>query len=333
MKQRQAKLLFHFLGLVFGILILVILVRLIGIQEFLDLLQQLSYLTIAGAVVVYAASWYFRTLRLDVMTKSMGGRIRFFDLFKLHISGYALNVVLPGKLGDVATVGYLKLFGMSGIRAVALILQTRILDLFAINILLVIFWIGFAPGSAPAWFGIFIMISFAVSGAPLLLVLDRKRLLSRLFVRDFKQRTVKRIAAKANDLYLSFHQIVANKRQLLATVLLSTVIWFIEGLTCYIIAISTGAAITLPQCISAICVGNISKIVSITPGGVGIYESFMVVTLGMNGIAMKQAVTISILDQLIKKGFNMLVGLPATTAIGLNVGKLFRGLTGGSKGE
>ena len=170
------------------------------------------------------------------------------------------------------------------------------------------------------------MISFAVSGAPLLLVLDKKRLLSRLFVRDFRQRTVKRIAAKVNELYLSFHQIVANKRQLLATVLLSTVIWFIEGLTCYIIAISTGAAITLPQCISAICVGNISKIVSITPGGVGIYESFMVVTLGMNGIAMKQAVTISILDQLIKKGFNMLVGLPATTAIGLNVGKLFREL-------
>ena len=108
MKQRQAKLLFHFLGLVFGIIILFILVRLIGIREFLDLLKQLSYLTIAGAVVVYAASWYFRTWRLGVMTKAMGGQIRFFDLFKLHISGYALNVVLPGKLGDVATVGYLE---------------------------------------------------------------------------------------------------------------------------------------------------------------------------------------------------------------------------------
>jgi hypothetical protein len=36
---------------------------------------------------------------------------------------------------------------------------------------------------------------------------------------------------------------------------------------------------------------------------------------------------------LIKKGFNMLVGLPATTAIGLNVGKLFREVTGGAKTE
>lgn len=333
MKQQQAKLIFHFLGLAVGILILFLLVRLVGIQEFVDLLGQLSYLTIAGAIGIYALSWYFRTWRLSLLTKSVGGKVRFLDLFKLHISGYALNIVLPGKLGDVASIGYLRLFGMSGVTAVALILQTRILDLFAVNILLLIFGTGFALRSAPAWFGIFILISFAVSGAPFLLALDKKRLLSRLFVRDFKHKTLKRVAAKVNELYLSFHQIIANKRQLLATVLLSLVIWFIEGFTCFIIAMSLGAPITLPQCLCAVCVGNISKIIPLTPGGVGIYESFMVVTLGMNGIAMKQAVTISILDQLLKKGFNLLVGLPATTAIGMNMGKLFRGLTGGSKTE
>jgi hypothetical protein len=333
MKQQQARLAFHLLGLAVGILILFVLVRLVGIREFVALLAQLSYLTIAAAVVIYGVSWFFRTWRLGLMTRAMGSRIRFSDLFKLHISGYALNVVLPGKLGDVATVGYLKLFGMGGVRALALILQTRILDLFAVNILLLAFWIAFAPGTAPAWFSIFILVSFAVSVSPLLLALDKKRLLSRLLLRDFRNATVKRVAAKVNELYLSFHQALADKRQLLATAMLSTVIWFIEGLTCYVIAVSMAAPISLPQCVMAVCVGNISKIVSITPGGVGIYESFMVATLGMNGIALKQAVAISILDQLIKKGFNLALGLPATTAIGMNVGKLFRSLSRGAKKE
>ena len=331
MNPPNKKIVFHFLGLVFGLAILFFLVHLIGIKEFVSLLKQLSYLTIAGAIAVYGLSWYFRTWRLSIMTRAMGKKISFADLFKLHISGYALNVLLPGKLGDVATVGYLRLYGMSGIKSVALILQTRILDLLAINLLLVMFWLGFITNPTPLWFGVFIMISLIFSGAPFLLILDKKRVFSRWFLRDFKRKTIKRIASKVNDLYLSFHQIISDKRQLAVTVLLSTVIWFIEGLTCYIIAISTGAKITLAQCVCAVCVGNISKILPFTPGGVGIYESFMVVTLGMNGVILKQAVTISILDQLIKKGFNLLLGLPATTAIGINMGKLFRGNTNGAK--
>ncbi len=331
MNSSKSRIILHFLGLTFGIAILFFLVYLVGIQEFLGQLKQLSYIAIAGSIAVYGCSWYFRTWRLNIMTKAMGKQIRFLDLFKLHISGYALNVVLPGKLGDVATVGYLRLYGMSGIKSVALILQTRILDLFAINLLLVMFGIGFVNNQVPLWFGIIIILSFVISGAPFLLILDKKRLFSRWFLKDFKRKTIKRIAGKLNELYLSFHQIISDKRLLMVTVLLSAVIWFIEGLTCYIIAISTGASITLAQCICAICVGNISKILPFTPGGVGVYETFMAVTLGMSGVIFKQAVTISILDQIIKKGVNLLVGLPATTAIGMNIGKLFRGITPGSR--
>ena len=326
MTQQKKKIIFHFLGLVIGVAIQFFLIYLIGIREFLALLKQLSYLTIAGAIAVYASSWYFRTWRLDILTKATGNKIRFYDLFKLHISGYALNVILPGKLGDVATIGYLRLFGISGIQSVALILQTRILDFFAVNLLLLMFWIGFAVPSTPVWFGIAVITSFTVSGAPLLLTLDKKRVFSRLLLRDFRQKIIKKIAGKVNDFYLGYHQVIADKRQLLVTVLLAALIWFLEGVTCYIIAISSGASITLAQCICATSVGNISKIFSFTPGGVGIYETFMVATLGMNGVILKQAVTISILDQLIKKGFNLLVGLPATTAIGMNIGKLFQGI-------
>jgi len=57
----------------------------------------------------------------------VGKNIGIFDLFKLYISGYALNVMLPAKLGDVATVGYLKMKGVHIGRSAAIILQTRIL--------------------------------------------------------------------------------------------------------------------------------------------------------------------------------------------------------------
>jgi len=124
---------YRIIAFIAGIGILLALIYHAGFERFLDIVLQTSPYWIAVAVIIYAASWIFRTWRLERFTTHAGKNIKISDLFKLYISGYALNVILPAKLGDAATVGYLKMKGINVGRSAAIILQTRILDVLALT--------------------------------------------------------------------------------------------------------------------------------------------------------------------------------------------------------
>jgi uncharacterized protein (TIRG00374 family) len=109
MSERTKSWTYRIIAFIIGIGILLALIYHAGFERFLDIVLQTSPYWIATAVIIYAASWIFRTWRLERFTTHAGKNIKIFDLFKLYISGYALNIILPAKLGDAATVGYLKL--------------------------------------------------------------------------------------------------------------------------------------------------------------------------------------------------------------------------------
>jgi len=97
---------YRVIALIAGVSVLLALVHYAGFEQFYEIVLQASPRWIAAAALVYASSWTFRTWRLRLFTEHAGKKIGAFDLFKLYISGYALNVILPAKLGDVITVGY-----------------------------------------------------------------------------------------------------------------------------------------------------------------------------------------------------------------------------------
>ena len=110
-----------------GIAILLLLVYYAGFEKFFRIIIHTSPYWIIVSVIIYAISWIFRVQRLKRFTMDAGEKIEFFELFKLLISGYTLNILLPARLGDVATIFYLKMKKIAIGKSTAIIFQLRIL--------------------------------------------------------------------------------------------------------------------------------------------------------------------------------------------------------------
>lgn len=328
MKHKSHPWLYHSVSLLLGFALLSVLVYFAGYEQFLAVIFKASIPWIIIAIIIYACSWIFRVWRLEKFTHQAGIPIKVSELFKLHISGYALNVLLPAKLGDAATVGYLRLQGIKVGRSAAIIFQTRILDLLALIALSIpAFIIPYekgVPGSIAAAVAVCILIVLI----PFMTVfLDKQHSLARLLEkleRKFFNRFLKLASNKLKDAYEGYHTVVSDRKLTLVTILLSVIIWILEGLTCYVIAIAVKAEIALLPALLAISVSNIGKIIPTTPGSVGVYEGLMTAVLVFFGVQFDIALAVAILDDGIKKVFNVVVGLQATTRMGARISEITR---------
>ena len=328
MQKKTKSWTYRIIAFIIGVGILLGLIYYAGFERFLDIILQTSPYWIAASVIVYAISWIFRTLRLEQFTVHAGKNIEIFDLFKLYISGYALNVILPAKLGDVATVGYLKTKGINIGRSAAIILQTRILDVLALILLSLPAFILFFEKDAPGWLRTTIFICILVVIVPIgIVVLDKNKAFSGLLEKlknRCNHKILKLVVEKTMDAYEGYHEIVSNKKLLVSSILLSLMIWLFEALTCYTVSIAIGTQISIIAVIFAVSIANVGKSAPATPGAIGIYEGILVAVLFLFGISFDVAIVIAILDHAIKNLFILVIGVPATASIGMDVSELYK---------
>ena len=322
--RRETK--YRLIGLFIGIFILLVLIYYVGFEQFYYQVTHASPYLIALSVIVYAISWIFRTLRLDLFTTHAGKNIKIFDLFKLYIAGYALNVILPAKLGDVATVGFLKIKGINIGRSAAIIIQTRILDVLALILLSLPAFIAFSYTESLYWLKTMIIICLLVVAVPMGIVnLDRNKRIIR-FIDKFKDKInhkfLRLAVEKTIEAYEGYHEIVSNKKLLVASISLSVIIWLFDGLTCYTILIAVGSKISILAVILAVSLANVGKSAPATPGAVGIYESLLTAVLVFFGVPLDSAIAISILDHAIKNIFTLFLGIPSMLNMGVDLSQL-----------
>jgi len=327
MKRGTKSWAYRIIAFIIGIGILLALIYQAGFERFLDIILQTSPYWIATAVIVYAASWIFRTWRLERFTTHAGKNIRIFDLFKLYISGYALNVILPAKLGDAATVGYLKMKGINIGRSAAIILQTRILDVLALILLSIPALILFSEKAAPNWIRTTIFICLFLVAVPIgIVVIDKNKVFSSLLEKlgnKSSHKFLKLAVEKTKDAYEGYHEIVLNKNLLAASILLSLMIWLFDGLTCYVVSIAVGAQISIIVVVLAVSIGNVGKSAPATPGAIGVYETVLAAVLVLFGVSFDLAIVIAILDHAIKNLFTLAIGVPATAGIGVGMAQIY----------
>ena len=118
-----------------AIAILFVLTYSVGLGNFYRIIISASPAGLISAVIIYSVSWILRTVRLDSLVKNVGANVGTWELFKLYISGNALNVILPAKLGDAAVICYLRMQGIGIGMSAAIAVQCRILDVLALLIL------------------------------------------------------------------------------------------------------------------------------------------------------------------------------------------------------
>lgn len=327
MKRKNGYWIYRLIAVGVGIGILVALIYCAGLGRFWQIIAQASPRWIMVSVAFYTASWLFRTWRLRLFTNHAGKNIDMLELFKLYVSGFALNSILPARLGDVATAVFLRTKGIDMGRSAAIVLQSRILDASALVLLSLPVLVLFFEGFTPLWIMTAILFGLVVVVAPIgIVALDTHNRGSAILERAgsrFGHKFFKFALTKTRDTYDSYHQIASDKRLLVASMLLSLMMALFEGLTCFTISIAVGAEISIIVVIVAVSIANIGKSAPATPGGVGIYETILAGVLVLFGVGFDVAIVIAILDHSMKKMFNLLLGLPATTGMGFKMAQIY----------
>lgn len=322
MELNFKNIIFHSVAFLLGLSIILGLIYYIGTNRFLDTIHQTSPIWILIAIIIYSISWIFRTYRLRLLTAKVGKKISLYELFKLHISGYALNILLPAKIGDAVTVGYLKLKGIAIGKSAAIVLQTRILDAFALALLSLPAIVKFLNTSAPSWIQNTIILCFIIVTIPLCIVIfDDGRFISKTLdstAGKTQNSSLKLVVEKIQDAYEGYCEIMTDRKLLLSTIVLSLAIWFIDCLTCYVVSIAVDVKIPIIITLLAVSIGNMGKSVPATPGSIGIYESMLAATLIVLGVSVQNAIAVAILDHALKNIFTLLIGIPMTASMGLD---------------
>ena len=316
----------HILRYLFSFLIsLIILLFLIfcgDVNRFIKVLSQVSVNSVIIMVIVYALSWIFRTIRLERTVASLGSKMPFKNLFKLNISGYALNVLLPVKIGDVARMLFLKAEGMEGDKAIASVIYIRLLDIISIIMLATPVLFIMTKESIPNWTIISVISCILIIVLIFVfLSIGRMQRLFDIIEAKFTLKVTKGLLRVGKEVHWNLRNLLF-KSSVYYDMFYSILIWLLEALTCYVVALSLNAQVSPLLIIFGVSMANISKIVPATPGGIGIYEGIIVGIFAIGGIEYNKALVIAIVDHLIKNLFIISIGIPAISTTNLKLTNL-----------
>jgi uncharacterized protein (TIRG00374 family) len=278
------------------------------------------------AIFIYSISWVLRVFRLQYITAHFKANIKLKDLFLLHISSYALNVLLPAKIGDIANVLYLKLYGMKIEESLSSIVFTRILDLIAAGVFAMSFiFIGFKVPIINKY------ASLLIGGCLILFMglisFKKMSLFSRILniiENKIALKFTKSFIAIGKGMHVGLINLFSSPLLLGKSVLLSLLIWFFDIFTLYFIALSMNISVPILFMIFGVALANIAKIVPATPGGIGLYEGIIVAVFSAANVGYNNALAIAVLEHLAKNLYILLIGVPATSMIGFDTTKFLK---------
>jgi len=313
----------HITSFVFGLCIIGALIHYGGTDNFILLISNMSKKIFITSICIYSISWIFRIIRLKDVTSHFKADIKLKDLFLLHISGYALNVLLPAKIGDVANVLYLKLYGMKIEDSLASVVFTRILDLLAAGIFTMSFiFIGLKEPIINKYVSLLVGSCFIIVIG---IVSFRKiSIFSRIFniiENKITFKLTKGFISIGKSTHVSLSNLFATRILLGKCILLSLLIWFFEILTLYFIALSMNIYVPIFYMIFGVALANIAKIIPATPGGIGLYEGVIVIVFSAANVGYNDALAVAVLDHLVKNLYLIVIGIPATSMIGFDTVK------------
>jgi uncharacterized membrane protein YbhN (UPF0104 family) len=316
--------LLYFLSILLGFGVLVGVAHYAGISQSLSGLRRLSLSAAALMMAVYSIAWLVRGQRLRQLLGLLGTRASVWESTAIEAAADLANYVLPAKLGDVAKVVCLKkrksLMVAKGIVAAFLV---RLTDLTAVVLLagLSMVWLVCAGDQvAGALLAIALLGAVAVAGL-VLLFLAAPSLISRL-----AGGRLGRLVRPLEPLAAAARVPPAGLIGVLAT---ATVVWTFEILTFYSLVRSMGVELGLTAAMFALMLANLSKVVPLTPLGLGVFEGAMVFLLEGFGVARADAFAVALMFHAFANVFTFLLGIGAVFLFRWNLPALRRSFASG----
>lgn len=279
-----------------------------GFAVIMENLSLLDYRWVLLAVALYTFDMLIRAFRWKVVLRGSDIHISIRDSFLAYNLGNSLNIIIPAKLGDVARSYYLKKkYSMEYSRTLPATFLDRIFDVLGVYLLLVFCGICIMAGTELAdW----LYYVFAVGLAALAVTVAAMQV---LYKRRDKIEGIrsKRIRSLASSLLEAFSGSFRDKGNFIMLLACSVLIWLCEGVFSYLIFISMGHFMNPIAVIFATMVAILTKVVPITPGGIGVFEGTMVLILSLFGMDAGTGAVLSAVNHFMMNLYTILLGIYA----------------------
>ncbi|EMA33711.1 flippase-like domain-containing protein [Haloarcula japonica] len=293
---------------------------------------------IALSAVVYAVSWPLRGVRYRDILVSMGYRERWGFLTGAIFISQTGNLVFPARAGDAVRAYVIKARRSipypSGFASLAV---ERVFDLLTITLLAGVVMIGLAAtGSAEQLLtaltggtvggdaassgrtavAVAAGVGLAAIGAVVAIVASARsdRNLVRAVIGRLSSDSYADYVAGIIEGFVGDVQTVAADGSAFTRVGIgSLLIWTFDVITALIVFEAFGYSLT-PSLVAvgffAVSVGNLAKVLPLTPGGVGLYEgAFTVIVASLTPVGVAAAIGVAIVDHAVKNVVTIIGGI------------------------
>lgn len=275
----------YWIGLILALVFLYLFFFRVDMRQVVASLGRVNYLLAIPAVLVYLAGLWLRAVRWRFILLPVT-RVSPQRLFVPMVISFALNNILPGKVGLVArTYMCAQRACVSNVAVGATVVLDQVFDGVALVLILVglsLFfplsgWARHAANLALSLYGVFLLLFFIAISSPQIL-----RRLARPFLRSrWKERGEKYL-----ELALSGVKSIRRPGTLALIILFSLMVWFAEAGVFYFMAIAFKLEIPFNVLLLASTIANVAITIPSLPGGVGPYEYFgrqVIVLFGVEG--------------------------------------------------
>lgn len=271
------------LGAIVSVIFLVLFLWRVDLGQTAQALRAANYWWLIPALASYFAAVYFRSLRWHVLLLPMKS-IPVRRLYPVVVIGYMANNLLPARLGEFVRSYFAgRQEGMPKAATLATILIERVFDGVFLLLLGLAVWPflpvpsllegrGMAVAAVSAAFVLTLIGFFTIALVPTLGELSN-RILQRFLPAKAKVPVGELLSG-----FLHGFQTLRRPRQVLATVLLTVPIWFLETAMYYLIALGFRIQAPFHAFLLTTSTSNLATSLP-TPGGVGPFEYATRITL------------------------------------------------------
>jgi hypothetical protein len=334
---------------------LLVVLAVLLMTQYLDPGEVLARVTEADPVlvgvsaVVYAISWPLRGLRYRDILAAVGYHERWGFLTGAVFVSQTGNLVFPARAGDAVRAYVVKARrGIPYTSGFASLAIERVFDLLTITLLAGTVLLGLvATGSVgqlqSALLGETVGGGQAASGRTAVLVAGGVGLAALLAVaaivasarsdRNYARGFVGRLSSDAYADYVAGKleafagdvQTVARDGRAFARVGIgSLLIWTLDVVTAIVVLLAFGVDLPLSALLAvgffAVSVGNLAKVLPLSPGGIGLYEgAFTLLVVGLTPVGPVTALSAAIVDHAVKNVVTVLGGVGSMTWLNVSL--------------
>ncbi len=310
-------------------------------SEVIDAMRAADVRLLAVATAIYLVSWPLRGARYRDILAELGYRERVGFLTGAVFISQTGNLVFPARAGDAVRAYIVKarrgIPYPSGFASLAI---ERVFDLLTITALAGVTFIGLAaagvdvtslgadsanaPDSGEQSGMTAVYVAAGVGTAALVAVgiivataRSDSNLVRATLGRISNDSYVEYVAGIVERFAADVQTIARNRRAFAVVGVSSLLIWSIDVVTALIVFAAFGVDLALWELVAvgffAVSVGNLAKVLPLSPGGIGLYEgAFSLIVVALTPVAWSVALAAAIADHAIKNLVTVTGGIAST---------------------